>query len=176
MDFLELAKERYSVRKFKDTPIEQEKLDRIIEAGMIAPTARNNQPQRVYVIRSEEGMKKINECSPCIYGAPCVLLICYDNINGKADDPVACEKEFHYRSRFGEHDAAIVATHMMLEAWDEGIGSCMVGFFDLDKVRAAFDLPKDEFPMLLLPIGYADMGPGPRHTESKPREEIVKEV
>lgn len=176
MGFFELAKERYSVRKFKDMPVEQEKLDRIIEAGMNAPTARNRQPQRIYIIKSEEGIRKINECSPCIYGASCVLLICYDNINGAADDPMVSEKEFHYRSRFGEHDAAIVATHMMLEAWDEGIGSCMVGYFNLDKVRENFNLPETEFPMLLLPIGYADMGPGPRHAERKAREEIVKEV
>ena len=176
MDFLELAKSRYSVRKFKDTAIEPEKLDKIIAAGMAAPTARNRQPQRIYVIKSAEGLEKINACSPCIYNAPCVLLVCYDNINGAADDPVVCEKDYHYRSRFGEHDSAIVTTHMMLEAWDLGIGSCIVGFFDIEKVRKEFSLPEDLFPMVLLPIGYADMEAGPRHYESKKAEEIVQEV
>ena len=78
MGFLELAKARYSVRKFSSRPVEQEKLDRIIEAAMIAPTGKNNQAWRCYVLRSDEAMEKINGLSRCIFGAPMVLLFTYD--------------------------------------------------------------------------------------------------
>ncbi len=79
MDFLQLAKEqRYSVRKFKADKIEKEKLDLILEAGRIAPTAANFQPQRILVIDSEEGLTKLKTCTPYHFNAPLALLICYD--------------------------------------------------------------------------------------------------
>ena len=69
MSFLELAKERYSVRKFSDKKVEDEKLELILEAGRIAPTAKNYQPQRTLVLRSEENIAKLNKLTPCVYGA-----------------------------------------------------------------------------------------------------------
>lgn len=75
MDFLELVKNRYSCKKFDDKKIEREKLDRILEAGRLAPTAKNFQEQRVYVIESEEGLKKIDDLTPCRYGARTVLML-----------------------------------------------------------------------------------------------------
>ena len=173
MDFLELAQSRYSVRKFKDTPISDDDLQKIIDAGMCAPTARNRQPQRIYVIKSQEGLEKIRACSPCTYGAPCVILFCYDKVNGAMDDPAPYEEV--YRPRFGEVDTTIVMTHMMLEAWNLGIGSCEVGLFDIEKVKKLFDLPETEYPLLLLPIGYADMPATPRHFQSKAQEELIRE-
>ena len=77
MGFLELAKKRYSVRKYKNTPVEEEKLKRILEAGRVAPTGKNNQPQRLIVVRSEKGLEKIGKAAR-IYGAPCVIIVCSD--------------------------------------------------------------------------------------------------
>lgn len=164
MTFIELAKARYSVRSFKDTPVEEEKLAAILEAGRIAPTARNNQPQRIYVVKSNEMLAKMNEVSPCIYNAPLVLAVCYD-------------EEAQARN-FGEMDASIVCTHMMLEAWELGVGSCWVGRFDADKCAAALGLPPTERPVALLPLGYAAEGaqPAPQHTSRLAAEETVKYV
>ncbi|MDE6102040.1 MAG: nitroreductase family protein, partial [Ruminococcus sp.] len=78
MDFMELAKTRYSVRKFDDRPIEKETLDIILEAGNVAPTGCNYQPQRIYVVQSEEKIAKLNELSKCIFGAKTVLLFTYN--------------------------------------------------------------------------------------------------
>lgn len=78
MDFLELAKERYSVRKFSDKKVEREKLDAILEAGRCAPTAVNYQPQRILVLESPEALEKLKGCTPYHFHAPLALLVCYD--------------------------------------------------------------------------------------------------
>ena len=74
MSFLELAKERYSVRKFQDREIAQSDMDKILEAANIAPTGCNYQPQRIYVVKSEENLAKLNELCKCIFGAKTVLM------------------------------------------------------------------------------------------------------
>lgn len=74
MNFMELAKRRYSVRKFTDKQVEQEKLDAILAAGNIAPTAKNLQPQRIYVLQSTESLAKLDTLTHCRYGAKTVLL------------------------------------------------------------------------------------------------------
>lgn len=169
MDFLELARLRYSVRKFTDKPVEKEKLDLILEAGNIAPTAVNYQPQRIYVLQSDETIEKINGLSKCIYGARTVLLIAYDD-DKDWDNP----KQTGVHS--GEQDVSIVATHIMLEAWNLGIGSCWVNLFSNDEVAKAFDLPKNEKVVLLMPLGYAaeDAKPAKWHGDCKRIEETVE--
>ena len=79
MEFLEVAKQRYSERAYADKPIEQEKLDMILEAGRIAPTAGNRQPQRFYMLKSEKALAKAKEVTPFTYGAPVMLLVCFDS-------------------------------------------------------------------------------------------------
>ena len=169
--FLELAKERYSVRKFKDIPIEQEKLDAILEAGRLAPTAVNYQPQKIYVIKSEEGLKKIREITPCAFNAPVVLMVAYD-------------KNIVYHNRFeeletsGDQDTTIVGTHMMMEAWDLGIGSCWVNRFPPTATRNAFDIPANERLVFIMPLGYPadDAEPHTMHFASRALSEMVKEL
>ena len=169
MSFLDLAKERYSVRSFSSRPIEQEKLDRIIEAALIAPTAKNAQPWRIYVLKSEEALEKVNGLSRCIFGAPVVLLFAYSR-SEEWKSPL--EEGVHA----GVEDASIVATHVMLEAWDEGIGSIWVNLFPNTETERAFGLPEDERSVLLMPLGYVadDAAPSPRHTLSRPADELVK--
>ena len=77
MTFLELAKARYSVRSFKDQPIENEKLNLILEAGRIAPTACNNQPQKIYVVKSADARAKLASVCRCTFDAPVILAVCY---------------------------------------------------------------------------------------------------
>lgn len=166
-DFLTLAAERYSVRSFSSTPVEQEKIDKILEAGKLAPTAVNSQPQKIYVIKSAEALKKANEISPCIYGAPSVFLMCYD------DNHVCKRGE---SGNYGDIDCTIVLTHMMLEAYNLGIGTCIVGMFTPEEAVKAFNLPKNIHPVLLMPFGYPaeDAQPSPRHTEYRPLDETVE--
>lgn len=168
MGFLDLAKERYSVRKFTDRPIEQEKLDQILQAALVAPTARNSQPWRIHVLRSEEALEKVNALSRCIFGAPVVLLFTYDR-NEEWKSPL--EDGVHA----GVEDASIVATHVMLEAWELGIGSLWVNLFPNTETERAFDLPESERSVLLMPIGYAaqDSEPSEKHAASRPVDELV---
>ncbi|MBR3538630.1 MAG: nitroreductase family protein [Eubacterium sp.] len=172
MDFMELAADRYSVRSFSDRPVEQEKIDKILKAAQLAPTAVNFQPQMIYILKSEEAMAKINRLCRCIYGAPMVFLVCSDeNRTWKS------QTERGYSS--GEMDCSIVCTHMMLEAWEQGIGSVWVRLFDVKAVAKAFGFPSNIKPVCLLPVGYAteDCVPyAPWHDVYRPIEDFVEEL
>lgn len=102
MNFLELATERYSIRSYSDCPVEKEKIDLILKAAQVAPTAVNFQPQMIYVLKSDEAMSKINRLCRCIYGAPMVFLICSDESRTWKS-----QTEPGYSS--GEMDAALYA-------------------------------------------------------------------
>ena len=169
MNFLELAADRYSVRKFKDQPIEEEKLERIIEAARLAPTACNNQPQKIYVVKSEEKRAALKALCPCTFDAPVVLAIGYDVERTWKNKLMP-----GYQS--GETDAAIVCTHMMFEAWEQGIGSCWVGWFNADQVEEALGLPETVTISDLLPIGYPEEGvePANLHTLSRKNADMVE--
>lgn len=168
MSFFELAKARFSVRSYQSRPIEQDKLDLILEAGQVAPTACNNQPQKIYVAKSKESRDKLAGVCGCTFDAPVILVIC-------------CDREQEWKNRLmpgygsGETDAAIVCTHMMLQAWELGVGSCWVGFFNADEVAKTLDLPEHLTVCALLPMGYAaeDTHPAPPHTQRKAMEETV---
>lgn len=134
MNFMELAADRYSVRSFSDKPVEQEKIDLILKAAQLAPTAVNFQPQMIYVLKSEAALGKINRLCRCIYGAPLVFLIC-------SDERKTWKSQTEPGYSAGEMDCSIVCTHMMLEAWELGVGSVWVRLFDVNKVAKAFDLP-----------------------------------
>lgn len=167
MDFLELAKERYSCRKFKEERISEEELNKILEAGRVAPTAKNGQPQRILVLESDEDLAKFDECSPCRFGAKTVLMVFYD------------ENE-SWRNHFSKEDcgfvdASIVLTHCMLEAHSIGLGCTWVGMVDPEKVNEKFNVPEKYHFVSALPIGYPadDVEVNPRHYERKELNETV---
>jgi len=115
MDFLELAQKRYSCRSFLDKEVEKEKLEKILEAGRIAPTAVNYQPQRILILQGKEQLEKLKDCTIYGWGAPIILVICYDkNISWK--------RKYDGKDE-GIIDASIVTTHMMLEIADLGLGT-----------------------------------------------------
>ena len=167
MDFLELVKERYSCKKYDGRPVEAAQLTTILEAGRLAPTAKNCQEQRIYVIQSEEGLRKVDSLTPCRYGSQTVLLVAFDKTN-----------TFTYPGQkydSGIEDATIVATHMLLAAKSVGVDSCWVNFFDPDKAAETFGLPENEEILTVLVLGYAAEGAGPlaNHGNRKPIEETV---
>ncbi len=168
MDFLDLVKERYSVRRYSDQVVEQEKLDLILEAGRVAPTAVNNQPQKIYVLQSRDALDKINSVANT-YNAPVVLLLCAD-----MDQVWKSPLEENYDT--SEMDVSIVGTHMMLEAWNVGVGSLWIRYFDSKKVKEVFSLPENVKPVCLLCLGYPskDCHPSSRlHGNRKTIEETV---
>ena len=172
MDFMELASQRYSVRDYSSRSVEQEKIDLILKAAQLAPTAVNFQPQMIYVLKSDAAMEKINRLCRCIYGAPMVFLVCCDERRAWKSPT-----ERNYSS--GEMDCSIVCTHMMLEAWEQGLGSVWVRLFDVKEVAKAFGLPSYIKPVCLLPVGYAapDSKPyAPWHDVYRPIEEFTKEL
>ena len=168
MEFKEVIRKRFSCRKFGDTQVEAEKINAILEAGRLAPTARNLQEQRIYVIKSAEVLAKIDELTPCRYNAPTVIAVAYDKDN-----------VFTYpggRKNSGDEDATIVATQMILAAADEGVDSCWLNHFDPDLMAGAIGLPENEELLMLMDLGYAaeGTGPAPGHENRKPLEETVK--
>lgn len=167
MDFEKLAAERYSLRQFDPRPVEEDKLRLILKAGRIAPTACNNQPQRILVLRDKAAMEKLATCSPCTFGAPMALVICCDN-------DASWVRPFD-NDNSGVVDAAIVTSHMMLQAADLGLGTTWVGYFDPAAVSERFGLPKNLTPVALLPLGYpaADAKINPLHFDRLPEKNIV---
>lgn len=168
MDFEKLSAERYSLRKFSDRPVEQEKLDLILEAGRNAPTAHNLQPQRIFVIRTPEMLEKADGCTAAHFHPPVILVVAYD--------PEAAWKRETDGKNHGEIDAAIAATQMMLQAADLGLGTTYVGMFEPEKLWAAFPEMQGTMPVAMLTLGYPAEGAHPSrlHASRKPLEELVK--
>ncbi len=167
MEFLALAEKRYSVRKFDGRPLGEEEIASILEAGRLAPTAKNLQPQRIYVLRSEEALRRLAECTAYSYGTKTAFLVCYDST-------VSWKRDFDGVDS-GYVDASIVATHMMMEATDKGIGSTWVMWFDADAAKRAFALPKEIVPVAILVMGYPapDAAPSHRHFSRESLEKTV---
>lgn len=170
MDFRALAEKRYSCKKYSDRKVDDITLSKILEGGRLAPTAKNLQEQHIYVAASDEALAKIDEVTPCRYGAPTVLVVAFDRNNvytypgGRRDS--------------GIEDASIVATHMMLAAAAEDVDSCWVNNFDPDRLHALLGLPDNEEILMLLDLGYAAPGaaPLPNHSSRKPLHETVSYI
>ena len=167
MEFKEVIRKRFSCKKFSDKAVEPEKLANVLEAGRLAPTAKNLQEQHVYVVQSEEVLARIDAQTPCRYGAPVVLVVAFDMNN-----------VFTYpgdKRDSGVEDATIVATQMILAAADEGLDSCWVNFFDPDKMAPALELPENEEILMVMDLGYGAEGaaPLPNHDSRKPLSETV---
>lgn len=163
--FMDLARARYAVRNYAQTPVEQAKIDSILAAGQLAPTAKNVQPQHIYVLQSAEAIAKINELTRCAYHAPVVFLVCYNTDLVWTKDG----------ANSGDMDCSIVGTHMMMEATELGLGTCWVKWFDPEQVAAAFELPANHKPSFLMPCGYPsdDSQPHANHFNRKPLTETV---
>lgn len=167
MDFIELAKERYSLRSFDTKKVEKEELDLILKAGQLAPTAANHQPQRILVVESDEALDKLKTCTIYHFNAPLALIVC-------ADRNEAWKRSYDGKIHT-DIDGSIVATHIMLQAADIGLGTTWVGHFDPIAVRSAFDLPENLEPVCILPLGYPSNAakPNPNHQKRKDISQTV---
>ena len=170
MEFLDLVKARYSVRRYADRPIEEDKLAKILEAGRLAPTGKNAQPQRIYVLKSPEAIQKIRKATGMAFDAPVVLLICYDKTVSWKAAPYGDDYDV------GDMDASIVTSMMMMEATELGIGSLWVRGYHAQDIIDAFALPEHIVPVCLLDLGYPaeNSRPSRLHDSKLPMDETVK--
>ncbi len=168
MEFSKIIETRQSTRKFSDKMPSEEIIEKTLEAGVKAPTAKNVQPQKIYVAKSEKAISAIDKSSPCRYGAPVVLIVCVDTDN-------ACVLNGHSTA---EIDGAIVATHLLLAATDNGVDSIWIEMFDRSTLKSELDLPNNLLPICLIPIGYrAEDCPVSRNFHNrKPLNDIVKHI
>jgi nitroreductase len=167
MDFLELAKQRCTTRGFAERTIDKSNLDRILSAGRVAPSACNQQPQRIIVVRQPDNILKVQKAYQT-FGSQCVLIVCQDKRN-------ALIRPFDGKCS-GDLDIGIVCDHMMLAARELNIGSVMVGLFDPEIIRKEFNIPEYIEPTALLLLGYPDKEflSADRHTtERKPLTDTV---
>ena len=171
-DFLQLASDRYSVRKFSDKAVEQEKIDKIIEAGLKAPTARNLQPFKIWVAKSAAAKNKINKANtfPFVHQAPVLIVV-----GANAKEGWVRQSD---NKSFADVDASIVATHIMLAIHDLGLGTTWIGHFDEKVLKAEFGEMKDYSLIAIFPVGYIadDCVPSERHSECKDYALAVKEL
>jgi nitroreductase len=167
--FLDLAHDRYSVRRISSAPVEQEKLEQILEAGMAAPTAHNNQPVKIFLLQSEEAKRKLAEANsfPFVQDAPAAFVIGSDAETGWVRE--------YDGMNFADVDAAIVTTHMLLEIHDLGLGSTWCGHFDAGRLKELFPEMAAYNLIAVLPVGYPaeTAHPSRLHTARKSREETV---
>ena len=144
----ETIKKRDSVRKFSNQKVETNLVEQILEAGRLAPTAKNKQPVKIYVLDSAEAREKLDRATPCRYGAQTTLLVC-----GNREEAWVNEREVYPTA---EVDCAIITTHMMLEATSLGVDTIWIRMFNSQVLRDEFNIPDNLFPVALLNIGYRE--------------------
>jgi nitroreductase len=165
VEFSELIKERYSVRAYRPDPVEDEKLEKVLEAARLAPTAVNRQPFQLLVIRTQGREEELYDIYKRAWFVEPPLVIC------------ACGlPERGWTRRDGKSyvdvDVAIAMDHLILAAADEGLGTCWVGAFDPDAARRVLGLPEEVEPIAFTTLGYPADEPGTK--KRKPLDELVR--
>ena len=166
--FQGIAKERYSCRAFKEIPLTDVQINHILQAACMAPSACNKQPVHVWVVKSPEGLEKLKGATEYTYGAPVVFMV------GARPEEAWVRK---YDGKNGaEVDAAIVGTHIMLEATALDLGNVWVGSFDPAKIKESFPETEGYEVVALFPVGHPAAQPGPNHEKRKEIAEFVTEL
>ena len=167
-EYLQLLTDRFSVRKFTSEPVAEQDIEALLCAAQLSPTACNNQPFRLCVVTSQEGLAKVDEATKCRYGAQAVIIGAYDK--------GASAKGLGYETGdFGDIDTTIVLTNMANAATAAGLGSCWVGAYDPQVIRKNFNVPENYVLVDLLMVGHpaATCEPSPRHTETLSLDTLV---
>ncbi len=166
MEYSELIAARYSVRAYRPDPVEDNKLQAVLEAARLAPTAANRQPFQLIVLHTagrEEEISRIYR-RPWFVQAPLVIAIC----------AISSQAWVRESDRFNARliDAAIVADHLILAAANLGLGTCWVAAFNVEAARSVLQLPQEAEPVIFTPLGYPADQPGPK--VRKPLNELVR--
>lgn len=166
MEYSELIAARYSVRAYRPDPVEDEKLQIILEAARLAPTAANRQPIQLVVMHTAGREEQIGQIyrRPWFVQAPLMIAVC----------AISSQAWVRESDRFNARliDAAIVADHLILAAANQGLGTCWVAAFNVEAARSVLGLPADAEPVIFIPLGYPADQPGPKIR--KPLAELVR--
>jgi nitroreductase len=165
MEFQELVRQRYSVRAYKPEAVDRAKLDRVLEAAILAPTAANRQPFRLLVIKTEGRAQELRRIYRAEWFAQAPVVICACGVS----------EEGWTRSDgkdYTDVDVAIVMDHLILAAANEGLGTCWIGAFDAAAAREVLGLPEGVEPIAFTPLGYPADSLRPKRR--RPAEELVK--
>lgn len=170
MNVLGLMKKRCSIRKYASTPVEDEKLDYILEAARMAPSAVNYQPWYFLLIKEESSRNKLYECYPrtWIKTAPMFIVVCGDHEQSW--------KRPHDNKDHMDIDAGIVTEQICLAATEMELGTCIVCHFDAPLLSKHFNLPEQVEPIVIIPLGYPEEADLFEKTpkKRKPIEEVIK--
>jgi len=167
MDFYEIISNRRSIRAYKKDPVEDDKLDRILNAARLAPTAANKQPLSLVVIKNDEIKRRFKDAysQEWFFTAPIIICAC------------ALPDEAWKRNdgkTYVDVDVAIAMDHLILAATAEGLGTCWIAAFKPEVVKEILNLPDNIDPLILTPLGYPEVIPEP--TSRKPLDEIVRKT
>ncbi len=165
MNFLDLAQKRYSCRAYRPDPVEDEKLQQILEAMRLAPSATNLQPYRFIVVHTAGREVELNRVyyQPWFVQPPIIICACaipaaaWRRVDGK---------------RYTDIDVAIAMDHLTLAATDVGLGTCWVASFDVRAAHEVLGIPPGIEPLAFTPLGYPADQPEPK--ERKPLSELVR--
>lgn len=146
MEFMDLVRERYSCRRYSQEPVEQEKIDAILEAANVAPTGCDNQPFKIWVLRSDDACEKMRSAIRFHFGAPMFMVV-------GANREEAFTRDIDGRN-FADIDATIAATHALLAIADQGLGACWVGYFDQKRLKELFPQMQGYDLLAVFPMGY----------------------
>ncbi len=177
MKFQELIELRQSDRKYIDKPVEDEKLMRCLESARLAPSASNSQPWTFVVTDKHDVLKKLSKAARGPLGtfnnfvkqAPVIVTIVLEKPKTVTEIGMKVkEKEWPLM------DIGITAEHFCLQAAEEGLGSCMLGWFDEKSVREILNIPDNKTVALLITLGYTPDGYKHRKKIRKPLEKVVR--
>jgi len=162
MTLMETIRKRYSCRAYKEKAIEQEKLDTILEAARLAPSARNMQDWRFLIVTETKNKRQVAECTnrPEVFEKAGVIIVACSN----SDHVMRCGQAI------APIDVAIALEHICLQATELGLGTCWIGSFETEKVRSILGIPDDIIIVELMTVGY------PADAKPEPKRESVEKI
>ncbi len=167
MDLYEVIRTRRSIRAYKRNSVEEDKLQRILDAAKLAPSAANRQPVHFIVVKNEEVKQKLKGAYSQRWFFTAPIIICACAITDKA-------WKRNDGKEYVDVDVTIAMDHLILAAFAEGLGTCWIAAFKPDVVKEALNIPDNMEPLILTPLGYPETIPEP--TYRKPLSEIVREI
>ena len=165
MEISRLIRQRYSVRAYKPDPVEDDKLQKVLEAARLAPTAANRQPFQLIVIHTQGRQKELQRVYNRDWFVQAPLVICAVGLHDKA-------WVRYDQTRYTAVDVAIAMDHLILTATDLGLGTCWIAAFNPEAAREVLELPQNVEPIIFTPLGYpADE---PKEKERKSLSDLIR--
>ena len=173
---MEIITKRRSIRKYRDTPVEESVLLELINSARLAPSGRNTQPWDFIIVDDEQlkqDLAKVSHNQKWMTGAP-VYIVCVADIRAriKSDEKIYLDEDSSlFDLKQVIRDTSIAIEHLVLEAVDQGLGTCWVAWFKQAEIRPVLGIPDDKYVVAIITVGYADEDPAPR--PRKKLEEIL---